>query len=318
MRVHASLSRDQIVAWTALTGILSTEADGYGMTGVTEESTCAPVMLSTGLRDVVTAYRAVILDIWGVLIDGKSALPEAAECLRQLRRHGIAVLLLSNSSRGSDNLRSYLNELGVPVDRTDHVVTSGELAAEHLSGTSHRRALQVGSDEGTDWLVRDGRVLVRTADQADVVVATGAVRDESLLPFWMEQLRSTARRGVPMICANPDRELYVGSRRIRAAGHLADLYVGLGGTVTWCGKPMPEAYHSCLTRLATDAAHVVAVGDSLDTDIAGAACAGLHRVLVLDTGVHRDMAGLAGNGLSEAIRERGTALPTFTMDRLRW
>jgi hypothetical protein len=53
---------------------------------------------------------------------------------------------------------------------------------------------------------------------------------------------------------------------------------------TVVGKPHAPLYHLCAARLAVPPLQVLAVGDRLDTDIAGAVAAGMDSVLVL-TGV---------------------------------
>ena len=55
-------------------------------------------------------------------------------------------------------------------------------------------------------------------------------------------------------------------------------------TRSWSGKPHAPLYLLCAQRLGREPAQVLAVGDRLDTDIAGAVAAGMDSVLVL-TGV---------------------------------
>jgi ribonucleotide monophosphatase NagD (HAD superfamily) len=70
------------------------------------------------------------------------------------------------------------------------------------------------------------------------------------------------------------------------AGALAEVYEGLGGRVTWYGKPHPAIYAHAL-HLAGDppSDEVLAVGDALLTDILGAARMGFHAVFV-QGGIH--------------------------------
>jgi ribonucleotide monophosphatase NagD (HAD superfamily) len=69
-------------------------------------------------------------------------------------------------------------------------------------------------------------------------------------------------------------------------GAVAARYEELGGRVVYFGKPHPQIYRHCLELLPErDSSRVVAVGDSLKTDIAGAHTSGLDNIL-LGSGIH--------------------------------
>ena len=88
-----------------------------------------------------------------------------------------------------------------------------------------------------------------------------------------------------MICGNPDLEVIRGGVRVLCAGSLAVRYQALGGDVRSLGKPDPAIYQPVLAQLGLPIGRVLAVGDSLRTDIAGATAAGLQGCWVLD-GLH--------------------------------
>lgn len=98
------------------------------------------------------------------------------------------------------------------------------------------------------------------------------------------------------------------------AGRIAALYAELGGAVEWIGKPYPAIYEAAL-RLAgqPDKAAVVAIGDSVEHDIAGARNAGIGAALVR-SGI---LAELDAAGLEALYREHGARpdhlLPGFAL-----
>ena len=65
---------------------------------------------------------------------------------------------------------------------------------------------------------------------------------------------------------------------------LAALETATGREATMFGKPEPHLFLEALQRTETPAAHTVAIGDRLETDILGGKRAGLPTALVL-TGV---------------------------------
>ena len=89
-----------------------------------------------------------------------------------------------------------------------------------------------------------------------------------------------------MICANPDVTVVRGGKHIACAGAVARAYEDLGGAVAYHGKPDPAAFAACAAKLSDiDAGRILVVGDSLATDIAGAAAAGLDALFVIG-GIH--------------------------------
>src|SRR5262249_60734372 len=97
--------------------------------------------------------------------------------------------------------------------------------------------------------------------------------------------------------ADPDIVVMHGGRLALCGGALAQWYGENGGHVRWHGKPFPSVYDSCLNLLGIgDRSRILAVGDSLRTDIAGAAGAGIDSVLIIG-GVHADEFGAIGGAL---------------------
>ena len=88
-----------------------------------------------------------------------------------------------------------------------------------------------------------------------------------------------------MLCANPDKVVHIEDKLVICAGTLADIYANMDGKVVYHGKPYRSVYSRCLMDMGTR--KVLAVGDSMLTDIAGATGAGLDSVLVT-SGIHRE------------------------------
>ena len=96
-------------------------------------------------------------------------------------------------------------------------------------------------------------------------------RNPTEMAEFEDVLRDCARHHLPMICANPDLQVIRGGVRVLCAGSLALRYQELGGDVRSLGKPDPAIYQPVLQSLGLPVGRVLAVGDALHTDIAGAA-----------------------------------------------
>jgi HAD superfamily hydrolase (TIGR01459 family) len=286
----------------------------------------SPITIA-GLVEIVAGYDAFILDLWGVLHDGVTAYPAALAALRQLRAKAKMVGILSNGPRRADAVANRSAELGITTNLYAVIHSSGEetwLALASHSGCAAglgRRCLPIVPPKDRGLLA--GLDLDFAADPAgaDFVLLSGTDRPEETVADYEAQLQDIRRHNLPMICANPDLEVVRGGAREICAGAIAARYAALGGEVRYVGKPYPEVYDRCLRALGSPPpARVLAVGDSLRTDIAGAARAGLDSLFIIG-GIHQ--AELTGGGrfdsaLFARLCERAGVRPGYVADAFRW
>jgi HAD superfamily hydrolase (TIGR01459 family) len=277
-----------------------------------------PVHLIAGLRELAARYDGFILDLWGVIHDGVTPIPGAIDCLRLLIDKGKRIVLLSNAPRRADDVVRRIAALGVPTGLYHHVMSSGEEAWQHLSQRDDpfyaalgRRCLHIGSDR--DLEIREGLDLeyVEGPEEAQFILNTGPAGWDDRIEDYELLLRKALGRDLPMVCANPDFVVMRGSTLHLCAGALAKWYEEAGGRVRWHGKPFRSVYDSCLRLLGiADRSRILAVGDSLRTDIAGAAGAGIDSLLIAG-GIHAEEFGTTGERLPDlgrveaALRESG-------------
>jgi HAD superfamily hydrolase (TIGR01459 family) len=280
------------------------------------------------LGELALRYDGFILDLWGVIHDGVAPLPGAVECLAALKDRGKQIVLLSNAPRRSDDVVARLTRIGVPP-LYDHVMSSGEETWQHLFRRDDpfyarlgRRCLHIGSERDTG--IREGLALefVDRVTEAELILNTGPAGWDDRLEDYDPVLQPARDRDLPMVCANPDLVVLFQGRLALCAGALARRYEELGGRVRWHGKPYPSVYDACLGLLGiADRGRILAIGDSLRTDIAGAAASGLDSLLIAG-GVHAEEFGATEGTLD---RERvATALavlpyrPVAVARCLRW
>ncbi|HEY1258215.1 MAG TPA: TIGR01459 family HAD-type hydrolase [Stellaceae bacterium] len=258
--------------------------------------------LIEGVGELAPRYQGFVLDLWGVVHDGVAPLPGAVECMRTLIAAGKRVILLSNAPRRAEDVIRRIAAIGVPEDAYHAVMSSGEEAWRHLHDREDpfyaslgRRCLHIGSER--DLEIRDGLALdyVERAEEADFILNTGPAGWDDRIEDYAPLLRRALARDLPMVCANPDLVVMHGARLALCAGALAQWYEEEGGRVRWHGKPFATVYDSCLARLGiADRSRLLAVGDSLRTDIIGAGTAGIDSLLIAG-GIHADEFGM-GHG----------------------
>ena len=257
------------------------------------------MIISDGFAALADGYEGFILDLWGVIHDGVQPYPGAVDCLRHLQEAGKRCVLLSNAPRRSAAAEAMLRKMGIGADLYTGLLTSGEAAHLALRDRSDpwfaalgNRAFHLGPQRDRNVLDGLDLTVVDHPAEASFVLNTGP--DDHHPPTDVDVFEGVlvecARHSLPMICANPDLEVIRGGVRVICAGALAVRYEQLGGAVRSLGKPDPAIYEPVLAMLGATRGATLAVGDSLRTDIAGAAAAGVASCWVLG-GIHGEALG---------------------------
>lgn len=284
----------------------------------------------SGFAPLARRYDGFILDLWGVIHDGVHAFPHAVDCLRRLRALGKPTLLLSNAPRPNAPVQAQMRRMGIDDDLYAALLTSGEAVRRALLDPPDLwwaelggRIFHLGPERDRPILEGLPHVRVDTPAEADFLLNTGP--DDRGDPTHLAQfeaiLQECARYRLPMVCANPDLEVSRGGVRMLCAGALGVRYREIGGDVRSLGKPDPAIYHPVLQLIGLPPDRILAVGDALRTDIAGAAGVGLAACWVLG-GLHG--AALIGPDgcidarmAEEEARSAGLA-PLATIPRFGW
>ena len=279
----------------------------------------------TGFAPLAARYDGFILDLWGVVHDGMAPYPGAIDMLKRLAAAGKPAVLLSNAPRRSAVAQQAMRAMGIADDLYSGILTSGEATHRMLRDRTDpffaalgRRVYHLGPPR--DRSVLEGLDLERVArpGQADFVLNTGP--DDERSPTdpaaYEDELRTCQAAGLPMVCANPDLEVVRGGALVICAGLLTLRYEALGGVTRWVGKPDAAVYATVLDMLGMERTRVLAVGDSLRTDMAGAAGVGIDACWVLG-GIHADE--LQGSATAAAVAAKLAGLdPTAAVWAFKW
>jgi HAD superfamily hydrolase (TIGR01459 family) len=280
----------------------------------------------SGLSELARRYDLILCDVWGVLHDGVRGFGSAGDALTRFREGGGCVVLVSNAPRPGPVVAAQLDELGIPRDAYDRVVTSGDLTRAVVAARGAEIVHHIGP--ARDLKLFEGlEARFGTVETAGYVVCTGLFDDETETAADYEAaLRTMRERNLWMVCANPDIVVERGDRLIPCAGAIAAAYEDIGGRTYTGGKPHPPIYEAALAQGADalgrtpDPARVLAIGDAIRTDVAGGRGFGLD-VLMIARGIH---AGELGVGVSfdaaAAIAWLGgqAVRPTSIAEDLRW
>jgi HAD superfamily hydrolase (TIGR01459 family) len=275
------------------------------------------------LRELTGGVDVVLSDIWGVVHNGLESFPEACEALHTFRSQGGTVILITNAPRPADSVQRQLRKLGVADATYDAIVSSGDLTRLYVADHPGRKLFWLGPDR--DSSIHRGLDAVLTSlEEADYIVCTGLYDDETETAEDYRGMMLKAReRKLPLVCANPDIVVERGDRLIYCAGAIAELYRELGGEVIFYGKPHRPIYERAMALAGERQGHpidrkkVLAIGDSVRTDLTGAREFGIDCLFVT-RGIHSE----EFEGLDQldpaSVMELFGHPPKALMRELRW
>lgn len=250
---------------------------------------------------LLARYSTVLCDVWGVVHNGLRPYDSACDALVRFRDGGGTVVLITNAPVPEDRVAAMLDERRVPRASWDAIVSSGDIALAEVARRGMRDLLQIGPADRDIALFRRLPRPSVPVEAAEAIICTGLVDDRNeTAESYRPLLAKALARKLPFICANPDLVVDVGGTLYLCAGAIADLYEHMGGEVYWCGKPHASTYataRAVAERLRggpVAASDMLAIGDSLRTDITGAERAGIDALFIA-SGIHRDE--LMGDGL---------------------
>ncbi|MCB2081089.1 MAG: TIGR01459 family HAD-type hydrolase [Rickettsiales bacterium] len=279
-----------------------------------------------GIRDLADAYDHWIIDLWGVLHDGATPYPGAIDTLNTLKQHGKTIILLSNAPRRAFKAEAVLESLGFDRNSYDTVITSGELTYHYLQAHTDygKHYYYIGPPKDEDLLDDLPYVRVMEPADADFALVTGFDEFGDPIESKLPQVEHCLKYELPMVCANPDRKVVKQDGRVMlCAGLLGEWYQENGGKVQFFGKPYASAYASCMAYFGTDdTSRIIAVGDSIHTDIAGARLSNITALLVAGGILAESLDIIPGEMPAEAainrvVKQEGMA-PNGVIARFTW
>jgi HAD superfamily hydrolase (TIGR01459 family) len=271
-------------------------------------------------------FDVLLCDVWGVVHNGVAAFPQACDALVRFRAGGGAVLLITNAPRPGEAVVRFLDRLQIGRDVYDGIVSSGDVTRHVMAERRGQNVFHLGPER--DHSIFDGLdARLVPLETADYVVCSGLFDDTKETPQDYRDLLGRMRsRGLLMVCANPDVVVERGDQLVYCAGALADFYAELGGEVLYAGKPHRPIYAQALALAESvrgrpvDLARVLAIGDSVRTDLTGAVSLGAEFLFVT-AGIHAEELGSRENPDPAALRDvfaAAGAMPHAVMRRLVW
>jgi HAD superfamily hydrolase (TIGR01459 family) len=296
-------------------------------------SGAAGVPLIAGLSAIAPRYDVVLSDIWGVVHNGRESFAAATDALAAFRRGGGVVILITNAPRPNGPIRAQLDQLKVPREAYDSIVTSGDVTIGLIAARGAAPVHHIGPPrdlslfEAAASSSPQARPRLVALDGAEYVLCTGLFDDEREVPGdYDATLQTMLARRLTLVCANPDLVVQRGDKLIYCAGAIAQRYEEMGGPAIYAGKPHAPIYAQALDlagamrRAPVDKTRVLAIGDAMHTDVAGAVRLGID-ILFVSAGIHREDIHGSGQLAATALEQFWAShdlRPTAAIGDLLW
>jgi HAD superfamily hydrolase (TIGR01459 family) len=249
------------------------------------------------LEPLARDYDVLFCDVWGVVHNGMNAFPAACDALMRFRERGGTAILITNAPRAGEAVARILDRFGVPRVAYDAITSSGDVTRGIVAARLAQAVFHLGPQR--DLSIFAGLDVKFTGlENADYVVCSGLFDDTTETPeSYRDMLAAMRARSLFMVCANPDIVVERGDTLVYCAGALADAYAVQGGQVLYCGKPHAPIYDAALAAAAglrggaaPARRRVLAIGDSVRTDLKGGAAYGIDYMFVT-SGIHAEEYG---------------------------
>lgn len=247
-------------------------------------------------------FDGLLIDLDGVVWEGRELLPGAVDALHALREARKEVVFVTNNSvRAPEKYAERLREAGIDV-ADGRVVTGGvataRLAAERVGAAGS--AFVIGAPDFKAAVAATGLTLLdREAGMRADAVVVSAHRE-----FDYGELLTATRAlqaGAALFGTSRDPTLPMpGGAWPGTGATLAAVETASGRTAEIGGKPEAHLFEEA-RALVPDAARVAMVGDRISSDIEGGRRAGLTTILVLTGATSRDEAESAEPGPDHTI-----------------
>jgi HAD superfamily hydrolase (TIGR01450 family) len=282
-----------------------------------------PEVAVQSFRSIVTGYKAVFFDAYGVLKNHRGIIPGIEQTFAFLRERGIDFYIVTNdASRSPMKLASAYIDAGLTEITEEKIISSGMLAREFLHNkVKSGQVAYFGTDTSAHYVETAGLTTVAIQDldpeQSDDVRALVFLDDEGFNwePGVNHAINLLRGRNIPVIVANTDATYPVSRNDVSVAvGALADLVERVvGKRFIRFGKPDAQMYNFALEHIRQDGelldkSDILMVGDTLETDIMGGNHFGIDTTLVLsgntprrDVQMMMDATGILPDYVCESI-----------------
>lgn len=264
--------------------------------------------------DIANDYDLFLVDIWGVIFDGKSTYPEVVEQLNWMSKQK-TLCFVTNSPRLKEGVQNILTGFGIEVE-THMIYSSGEVASmmitesEKYLGITKPVIYEVTDNHFKNLYSSTNWNFTQNISDANILLVTAQIQEGEDLTKYDAILEEAAKLGLVCICPNPDTIIPNGDAKTYCPGFIVRNYQG---KLIYTGKPHSYIYAPILEKYShIQKDRILMIGDTLDMDILGAHNVGIKSALV-NTGNSKLLREKLGISDFVSIREHIELQPSILL-----
>jgi 4-nitrophenyl phosphatase len=232
------------------------------------------------LKRILRSKKLFLFDLDGVFYKGKESRVKigGTSAIEALRRRGKKIFVVTNNSTDAvETVHSRLEDFGIPVKK-EEILTSSLLTAEYLRDRYGKVSYFLVGEEGLDMEMKRCGHLRTEGEKADFVVVG---LDRKITYDKLDHAARLARNGSRIVATHSSRlYMYKSGPAIATGPIVKAIEYASQKRAAVIGKPSPLMFRIALEKAGCKKGDAVMVGDQVDTDIAGAAKAGVDSILV--------------------------------------
>lgn len=285
-----------------------------------------------GISDISDSYDGMIIDLEGVLHDGRDAYDGVVDCLKELKKRKKFIILLSNTTEMAKDIEKTLKSMGIRSNLYDECISSAQFLHDQLDKKDHapfdkiEKRCYAYAKESPDFLTDlDVEIVDDIADASFVLLQDFDLTMQKMSDVD-KTLRAAVQKRMPAFYINPGSQALMAGNIMMGAHMLAQKYQDFGGVVHFIGKPHKMVFDYCKQIFQAKnifPGDVVVVGDAMAHDVAGGFFADLDTALV-KTGLHKPAFSKSNSPaetdriLNIMIMQNNNVRPTYLVDSFRW
>ncbi len=257
------------------------------------------------ISEISNNYDVVFLAYHGVIFDGETHYPFAAEVIDRLRREGKDIVIIANDARRAQTLSEEMENNGISSDLYNGILSSGEVVYHEIIRKTNEFYqnlgvcyYHIGKEEYANIWLDGGYVPVKSIEDAEFVIVSSSEYKQDAIERYLPVLRKAADMNLPMLCVNPNKSLNLAGSDDIGAGTIASRYEAVGGNVYFRGKPQKDIFEYCLEAFPeVDKRKILMIANSYLTDIKGAVECNIDTMLVASGSHARELGVTLGKSL---------------------
>tara|TARA_Y100000590_G_scaffold393232_1_gene471314 strand:+ start:254 stop:1075 length:822 start_codon:yes stop_codon:yes gene_type:complete len=264
------------------------------------------------ISEIVNLYDAFFFDLYGVTHNGVKLFPDIINILKKIKILNKKVIFISNAPRKSIKIKNFLSKIGLNRSLYFDVVSSGDVTYEdYLLKIKKKKYFFIGAKKDRDYCEGLKIIEEKNIKKSDFILNLGLNEGENVNKY-KQILYMGSKMSLLMVCVNPDLKVIRGKKKEICAGALAMKYEELGGKVKYFGKPYLSIYKRTMKKTKIKNKNkILAIGDSIRTDILGANNFQIDSALVL-SGIEKKIKEI------EKICKKTNIYPKFLFNTLKW